>query len=131
MPSNNGSEPGPVPDSRTTIVLSERLAVVETKVGGLKEDTAVIRNSMHSINNEMSRFVAVEERCAAALTLLSGQMTEHTKQISELSARLTEIALLRAKGEGVWFAVCKLALIIAALGGGMAAAVSIVVKVWL
>lgn len=126
MPNSDKAEIGTVSDPRTIVVLSERLAVVETKVGGLKDDTTVIRNNMAGVNHEMIRFVAIEERCAAALATLSSQMTEHTKQITDLARQFTDMALLRAKGEGAWFAVGKLALILGTVGTGMAAAVSIV-----
>jgi hypothetical protein len=125
-PPDKAFEFTPPADSRTMVVLSERVAVVETKVGGLKDDTTVIRNTLHGVNNEMSRFVAVEERCAAALLTLTGQMADHTKQISDLASQVRDMALLKAKGEGAWFAVAKLALIMGAVFTGMAAAVSIV-----
>ncbi len=62
--------PQPTPDPRTITSMSERLAVVETQQRVVKDDLNVVRATLHSINNEMQKFVAAEQRCVDNLNRL-------------------------------------------------------------
>jgi hypothetical protein len=112
-----------LPMTRTAVALAERVAVVETKVGALKEDTTVIRSSMHDINNEIMRFVVLEERCAASLVDLVGN-------VRNLAAEIAGITAARNQAEGAWAATVRISAAIVAsvgilgtLGAGLAWAV--------
>jgi len=95
------------PNGRTVVALAERLAVVETKVDGLKEDSVVIRATHHEINNRMQEFVAAEKLCAANLgTLISAQSTTNS-QIAKLTTTVEELLLVKARVEGGWKAIVK------------------------
>lgn len=68
-----------IPD-RAISAMGERVAIVETKLGSLKEDTAIIRSALHSVNNEMQKFVGLEAQCVA-----------HLSAIRELTAHLPDL----------------------------------------
>jgi hypothetical protein len=57
--------------------MAERVAILETRVGSLKEDTVSIRTNIHGINNEMQKFVAAEMRCVDHL----GKILEAIKDL--------------------------------------------------
>ncbi len=110
-------------DSRTLVALAERMAVVETKVGALKEDTQVIRATQHDTNNRMQEFVAAERLCAQNLgTLVTAQTTTNT-QLSELAATVRELTLAKAQVEGGWKATVRFATLVAALFAGVGAVI--------
>lgn len=108
MPDAGEYERVPSEGSRTLVAVSERVAVVETKIGGLKEDTVTIRAHIHEINNRMTEFVAAEIRCADALTSLLGmkpivdQLLAHSQRGSGTWRALTIVgaALMGAVSTG-------------------------------
>ncbi len=55
------------PDARTVNAMGERVAILETRIAALKEDTTTIRAGMHGMNNEMQKFVAAETQCVNKL----------------------------------------------------------------
>jgi hypothetical protein len=59
-----------VPDARTVNAMGERVAILETRIAALKEDTTTIRAGMHGMNNEMQKFVAAEAQCVNKLALI-------------------------------------------------------------
>lgn len=110
MSESDGIERVASEGSRTLVALSERVAVVETKVGALKEDTGVIRSTMHSINNEMQRFVSVEQQCAAALNQLVAltkdlpTIAEHARDFVAMRSGLTSVIEEHHQRRGAWAA---------------------------
>lgn len=94
MPDDIGGERVASEGSRTIVALSERVAVVETKVGALKEDTGVIRHNIHEINNRMTEFVALETKCANALNDLLGMKPIMDQLLGQVQ-----------QGKGAWKAI--------------------------
>ncbi len=122
-PEANGNGVVTSHDGRTMVALAERMAVVETKVGALKEDTQVIRATQHDTNNRMQEFVAAERLCAQNLgTLVTAQTTTNT-QIAELAATVKDLVLAKAQVEGGWKATVRFATLIAALFAGVGAVI--------
>lgn len=80
------------PDGRTIVALSERVAVIETQQKALKEDTGVIRSSIHGINNEMQKFVQAEQRCVDALA----QISQQTKELPSIAMATSAFLEMRA-----------------------------------
>ncbi len=97
------------------IVLAERVAIVETKIGALKDDTQVIRATHHEINNRMQEFVAAERLCASNLGTLVATQATVTAQIAELTEAVQSLAITKAQVEGAWKATVRFATLIAAL----------------
>ncbi len=103
-----------MPD-RAISAMGERVAVVETKLGALKDDTAIIRAALHSVNGEMQKIVGSEERREAAIKAIAAQ-TAHLPELmlkvqsfDELKPRLTALideSLYRKGGWKVVVMVC-------------------------
>lgn len=123
-------EPPPVVDTRTVNSMAERVAVLETRVGSLKEDTSSIRSNIHGINNEMQRFVAAEMRCAENLAkILEGikdlpivvaavaTFTDMRPELRALMAEREQRAGLAVFGRRFAMVVAASAGLVAALGG--------------
>jgi hypothetical protein len=97
-----------LPIPRTAVANAERLARVETRVEGLKEDTGKIRESIHAVNGEMQKFVFAEQRCVEALTRISEQTRDlpHLAQamiaFTEMRPKLTGLIETDAKRTGAW-----------------------------
>lgn len=97
------------------VALAERVAVVETKIGALKEDTAIIRSTQHDTHNRMQEFVAAERMCAQNLgTLIEAQATTNA-HLNRMAATVEELTLVKAQVEGGWKATVRFATLIAAL----------------
>lgn len=114
-------------DPRTMVALSERVAVVETKVSALKEDTVAIRQVMHQINQEMQRSVAVELRCAQALEALQAEAIDRKTQMERMHATIDTLSTAKHMAEGAWGATVRISAaivasisILSAIGGGAA-----------
>ena len=103
------------------VALAERMAVVETKVGALKEDTAVIRSTQHDTNNRMQEFVAAERLCAANLGTLIAAQTATNAHLDKLAATVENLTLVKAQVEGGWKATVRFITLIAAVLAGMGA----------
>ncbi len=73
----------PMPD-RAISAMGERVAVVETKLGSLKDDTAIIRAALHAVNGEMQKFVGLEAQCVAHL----GAIREQTAHLPEIVSKM-------------------------------------------
>ena len=87
----NGGDKVASEGSRTLVSLAERVAIVETKVGSLKDDTGVIRSTIHDINNRMQEFVAAEIRCGDSL-----------QQLLPLRSLIDRLAEDNQRGKGIW-----------------------------
>lgn len=119
MPENGlGQHP---PDSRTVVALSERVAVIETQQKALKEDTGVIRSSIHGINNEMQKFVQAEQRCVDALTTIAQQTKDlpsiamATAAFSEMRADIRAVIEDRQQRHGIAEFAKRVALIVSSI----------------
>lgn len=123
------TEPSVV-DARTVNSMAERVAVLETRVGALKEDTSSIRSNIHGINNEMQKFVAAEMRCVDHLAkildaikdlpVLIGAVTAFNEMRPELRAVFEERsqrAGLASFGKRFTMIVGAGAALVAVLGG--------------
>lgn len=120
-------------DLRTEIALGERVAVVETKLNGLKEDTSVMRNAIHGIHGEMQKYAIQEERCVAALTQIASQTAGLPGFIAEFNERKPLIDALVAKDtkkQGAWASWVMTGSIVIALVT-VAAAIFTAVGTWL
>lgn len=119
-------------DSRSAVALSERVAVIETQQHALKEDTGVIRSSIHSINNEqqkvvgeMQKFVAAEQRCADNLAQINEKLKDLPSIIqmaaafSEMRGELHDVIDDRKQRQGIAAFGRKFAMIVAAGAGLM------------
>lgn len=80
----------PVAESRTIIAMSERLAKVEERQQSTREDLTVVRATLHSINNEMQKFVAAEQKCADYLSRIA-ESTKDLPAIANAVASFTEM----------------------------------------
>jgi hypothetical protein len=92
---------GPAWINQTTR-MSERVTVVEQKVIGLKEDTTVIRATLHEHANEMQKFVVQEERCASNLAALTSKVADLTTSVGGLATTVTTLTATRESWTGVW-----------------------------
>ncbi len=109
------------------VMQSERLAIVETKVEGLKDDTGVIRSNIHAINEALQKVFILEERCERSLS----QLLEITRDLPTIAASAQSFHTVKAQIEnlvhesdqkkGAWRAVVMLAsaLVGAATVGGV------------
>lgn len=114
-------------DPRTVASMAERVAVVETRMSALKEDTTTIRASLHSVNNEMQRFVSAEMQCADKLAkildaikdlpLVVAAVATFTDMRPELRALMAE----REQRAGLAVFGRRFAMIVAAVAGLVAA----------
>jgi hypothetical protein len=102
---------------RTLGAMAERMAVVETKVGTLKEDTGVIRNNIHVINNELQMVRAAETRCADALEAIQGMMLARSVQVDKIEANVDALMIAKGTAEGAWAATVKIFAAISAMIG--------------
>jgi predicted component of type VI protein secretion system len=107
-------------DSRTTVAMAERVAVLETKTNSLKEDTSVIRANIHGINNEMQKFVAAEMRCVEHLAKILEAIKDMPMLIgavaafTEMRPELREVIKDREQRRGVLSFGHRFALILGA-----------------
>jgi hypothetical protein len=112
--------------------MGERLAGLEARatveIAALKQDTQVIRSSMHDTNNNMQLFVAAERQCASSLATLSVQMQTHTEALTSLAKQVTDLHIARSQAQGAWWATGKIALILATCLSGIAAAITFVLS---
>jgi len=75
--------------------MGERVAALEVRADGLKEDTAHIRASVHEIKNEQQKAVAAEIACAKAL----GALEQH---VATLTAQVAALMATHQQGTGAW-----------------------------
>jgi hypothetical protein len=75
----------------------ERVAIVETKIGGLEKDTAVIRATLHQMNGELQRSALHEADCARSLALIADQ----TKGLPELVGKIANLEATKPKIEAL------------------------------
>ena len=128
-PSAATAEPTAV-DVRTVNSMAERVAVLETRVGSLKEDTASIRSNIHGINNEMQKFVAAEMRCVEHLgkildaikdlpTIIGAvaAFNEMRPELRQVFEERSQRAGLSAFGKRFSMIAVAIAALIAAVGG--------------
>jgi len=106
--------------SRTLVSLAERVAIVETKVGNLKDDTGVIRSTLHDVNNRMTEFVAAEIRCGDSLTAIRSEF-------SGLRADLNLLLAADQQGKGAWRAI---GIVWTGLAGAMGAGAALASALW-
>lgn len=130
MPDEDAALPS---DPRTAAALSERVAVIEVQQKALKEDTGVIRSSIHGINNEMQKFVQAEQRCAdnlaQILTAIKDLPTlvQATTAFNDMRGELHEVIDDRKQRQGLAAFGRRFAMIVGAGAalmvtlGGMAA----------
>jgi hypothetical protein len=117
-------------DPRTVIAQSERLAVVETKVEGLKEDTGVIRSNIHVVNNVLQQIISMEQRCETKLSELIAltkdlpTIARTANSFSEMKDEIEAMIDERQQRQGAWRAIVRMgaALVGAASIGACAAA---------
>jgi hypothetical protein len=123
----NGMSNGATPrDHRTIVVLAEGVAELKAEVAHLKEDTRVIRQTHHEVNNRLQELIAAERLNATNVGKLTEAQTVTNVQISQLAVgqeRLSDTvqSLLLAKSglEGAWKATLRIgALTALALGAG-------------
>lgn len=82
--SDNGKQT--IPNNRTIESTGERVAIVETKLAAVKEDTATLRKSMHDVFGEMQKFVAAETKCADHLAEIKNSLKDLPALASAVSA---------------------------------------------
>jgi len=85
MPPPAATDATPV-DARTVNSMAERVAVLETRVGALKEDTSSIRTSIHGVNNRMQEFVAAEMRCVDHLAKILDAIKDMPVLVASVTA---------------------------------------------
>jgi len=83
----------PLPD-RTLTALGERVAVVETKVGGVQDDLRRIGNHIHTISGAVTEISYLEKECAKSLTAI-------TDTVARFESRLETLIEDRAARRGV------------------------------
>lgn len=115
-----------VAESRTLIAMSERLAKVEERQQSTRDDLTVVRSTLHSINGEMQKFVAAEQKCADYLSRIA-DATKDLPAIAAAVAAFTEMrpdlrAIISEREQRVGISVFgrRFAMVIAALAGLMA-----------
>lgn len=114
-------------DPRTTAAMAERVAVLETRMGALKEDTATIRTNIHGINNEMQRFVVAEMQCVDKLAKILEAIKDLPLVVSTVASfndmRPELRALMAEREQRAGLAVFgrRFAMIVAAMAGLVAA----------
>ncbi len=84
------SEGQDVTDPRTVAAHGERLAVVETKVDSLSDDTKVIRSMQHGINENLQKIFIMEQNCERSLVELK-TLTRDLPTIAAATAAFTQI----------------------------------------
>lgn len=99
---------------RAVTAMGERVVRVETKLEGVEKDTAVIRQSMHSLNNQIQGLVGIEQQCVAHLAAIR-EMTAHLPDLvakmgafEDLKPRLITVIDDHAARRGGWRAVTML-----------------------
>lgn len=88
--------------------MGERVAVVEQQCIALKEDSQVIRRSLHEINNHMQSFIRNEEQCAAQLRAQAAAMLTHSDALKGLDGRLDALHAAKSHSDGAAWAYTKL-----------------------
>lgn len=78
------------PEGRTAVAMAERVTRVETKLENLKEDTGVIRSSIHHINGELQKVVGLEQQRAISIKEIAKQ-TEHLPLIAQAMREFQEL----------------------------------------
>lgn len=116
----------PIFPDRTIVALSERVAIVETQQRALKEDTGVIRLTMHAFAQDMQKFVISEQRCADYLSAIA-KSTEGLPVLAtavagfiEMRPELHDVLQDRARREGVASFGRRMGMVIATLAGFVA-----------
>ncbi len=125
------TEGHPDVDPRTITAHGERLAVVETKVDALGDDTKIIRSNMHGINADLQKIFIMEQRCESSLT----QLLSLTKDLPTITATALSFTIMkdeievmideRQQRKGAWKAIVRsgAALVGAATIGGVIASI--------
>lgn len=118
--------PLPIFHDRTIVALSERVAIVETQQRALKEDTGVIRSTMHAFAQDMQKFVIAEQRCGDYLSAIAKSteglpaLTTAVSSFIEMRPDLHDVLQDRARREGVASLGRRLGLVIATMAGFVA-----------
>lgn len=84
-------------DVRTVAALGERVAVVETQQRALKDDTGIIRSSIHAINQDLQKVFITTQRTETQLSQLLG-MTADLPSIAETTRKF---AAMKSDIDGV------------------------------
>jgi len=85
------------PNSRSQVVLHERIATIEEQLRSVKEDGRVVRSTLHDVNNNMQLFVAAEKECGKALL----QLVELTKDLPTVAAHARDFAEMKVRIQDV------------------------------
>ncbi len=85
------------PDARSHVVLHERIATIEEQLRGVKENGAVVRSTLHEVNNNMQQFVIAERECGLALK----QLLVLTKDLPTIAATALEFTMMKVKMQEV------------------------------
>lgn len=94
--------------SATSSQIGERMAIVETKIGGLEESSKVIRSTLHGINGELQKTALHEERCAAALRQIADQtkglpeLLQKIHAFDEITPKVRELIEESTRRKGAW-----------------------------
>lgn len=92
--------------------MGERVAALEVRADGLKEDTAHIRASMHDIKNEQQKAVVAELACAKALAGLEQKVGMLATQVSDFAEKVGVITAHHQQGTGAWRTLGRIGLFI-------------------
>lgn len=77
-------------DVRTVAALGERVAIVETQQRALKDDTGIIRSSIHAINQDLQKVFITTQRTETQLAQLLG-MTADLPSIAETTRKFADM----------------------------------------
>jgi predicted nucleic acid-binding Zn-ribbon protein len=115
------------PENRTLVALAEGVAELRAEVSHLKDDTKIIRQKGHDVDNRMQEFIAAERLNASNVgKLIEAQAVTNT-QIANLASGQKALsdtvqALLLAKSglEGAWKATLRIGALTVVLVGAAA-----------
>ena len=113
--------------------MGERVAALEVRADGLKEDTTHIRSTIHEIKNEQQKAVAAELACAKSLAALEQNVSGLTRQMSDFALKMADLMAHHQQGTGAWRTMGRIGLVIGGICtsiGAVASAIILVSEHW-
>lgn len=112
----------PPAETRQTQVIGERMAIVETKVGGVQDDLRRIGTHIHTISQEVQKISIIEGKCLEGLKSVSDTVERFEAKLETLmNDQVGRMAIsdFWRKFAMILTAAAALAVLMGAIGSGL------------
>lgn len=108
---NDGEEANEREHASPTLTrMGERVSALEERTRTLKEDTAIIRSTIHDVNSKLQQFIILGQQTDSSLKNLAHLMSVNGDKLNNLTDTKQQMV-------GVWWAIVRVcAVVVGAIG---------------